>query len=50
MHLADLVHAVDRVPRWTAYDAKFYKLKDLDPKIPMVTQERAYTSAIWYTP
>ena len=37
-------------PRWTAYDAKFYGLKDLPDDIPMVTQERAYTSPIWYTP
>ena len=37
-------------PRWTAYDAKFYGLKDLPDEIPMVTQERAYTSPIWYTP
>ena len=37
-------------PRWTAYDAKFFGLKDLPEEIPMVTQERAYTSPIWYSP
>ncbi len=36
-------------PRWTAYDAKFYGLK-MPPEVPMVQQERAYTSPIWYTP
>ena len=37
-------------PRWTAYDAKFFGLKDIPKEIPMVTQERAYTSPIWYSP
>ena len=37
-------------PRWTAYDAKLFDLQDLDPEIPMTTQERAYTSPIGYTP
>jgi len=37
-------------PRWTAYDAKFFGLKDIPKEVPMVTQERAYTSPIWYSP
>ena len=36
-------------PRWTTYDAAIYGL-DLPDDIPRTTQERAYTSAIWYTP
>lgn len=36
-------------PRWTAYDAKFFKVK-MPEGTKMVVQDRAYTSPIWYTP
>jgi hypothetical protein len=36
-------------PRWTLYDAVKFGVT-MDPKVPMVEQQRAYTSPIWYTP
>lgn len=36
-------------PRWTAYDAKNYKL-EAPEEIPMITRERVYSSAIWHEP
>ena len=36
-------------PRWTAYDAKYFKV-NMPEEVPMTTTERAYTSPIWYIP
>ena len=36
-------------PRWTTYDAAYYGVERPD-RVPATTQDRAYTSPVWYTP
>jgi hypothetical protein len=36
-------------PTWQAYDMAFYGHK-MNVEVPLIHQERAYTSPIWYTP
>jgi hypothetical protein len=36
-------------PRWTLYDKVRFG-SEMTPNVPMVHQERAFTSPIWYEP
>jgi hypothetical protein len=37
-------------PTFLAYDRRFYGIKDMPKNATLVSQERAITSPIWYTP
>jgi Protein of unknown function (DUF3604) len=37
-------------PRWVLYDKVRFRITDLPRDVPLVHQERAVTSPIWYTP
>ncbi len=37
-------------PRWSAYDAAYFKDSNFPPDAVMTVTERAYTSPIWYSP
>jgi hypothetical protein len=37
-------------PRWTLYDKVRFDVRDMADDVPLVHQERAFTSPIWYTP
>jgi hypothetical protein len=36
-------------PRWTTYDAAYFGVP-LPNNVPTTTQDRAYTSPVWYSP
>ncbi|GMG86231.1 DUF3604 domain-containing protein [Biformimicrobium ophioploci] len=37
-------------PRWTLYDKVKHNITDMDKDVPLMHQERAFSSPIWYSP